>query len=288
MRTRHRLVRRDWRRHLVLVAPETVVRWHRQGWRLYWRWRSRAPMGRPRVSAEVRDLIATMARDNPSWGAERIRGELLKLGIAVSRTSVQRYRRRGPARPPCQSWRTFLRNHRPRIWAVDLLTVQTLTFKTLYVLVSVSHARRELVHLNVTASPTAAWVWRQLIQATPWGRQPRFLVRDRDAVYGRDFARRARGLGTETLLTPVRAPRANAVAERLVGTLRRECLDSLVILDERHLRTVLTEFVWYYNHLRPHRTLALDTPVPGVRATTGSIRASPVLGGLHHVYERAA
>ena len=151
-----RLARRDWRQHLVLVTPETVVRWHRRGWRLFWRWRSRARIGRPRVAAEVRELIATMARDNPGWGAERIRGELLKLGIAVSKASVQRYRRRGPARPPSQTWRTFLWNHRPRIWAADLLTVQTLTFKTLYVLVLVSHARRELVHLNVTASPTAA------------------------------------------------------------------------------------------------------------------------------------
>jgi transposase InsO family protein len=283
-----RLVRRDWRRHLVLVTPETVVRWHRRGWRLYWRWRSRAPLGRPRVSLEVRELIATMARDNPSWGAERIRGELLKLGIAVSKASVQRYRRRGPARPPSQSWRTFLLNHRPSMWAVDLLTVQTLTFKNLYMLVFVSHARRELVHLNVVASPTAAWVWQQLIAATPWGRTPRYLIRDRDAVYGRDFVERARELGVETLLTPVRAPRANGIAERLVGTLRRECLDHLVVVNERHLRTTLTEFVRFYNDDRPHRTLALETPVPGLRAVTGPIRASPVLGGLHHVYERAA
>jgi putative transposase len=283
-----RLVRHDWRRHLVLVTPETVVRWHRRGWQLYWRWRSRAPMGRPRVSIEVQQLIATMARDNPGWGAERIRGELLKLAIAVSKASVQRYRRRGPARPPSQTWRTFLTNHRPDIWAVDLLTVQTLTFRTVYVLVFVSHARRELVHLNVTASPTAAWVWRQLIAATPWGRAPRYLLRDRDAVYGRDVVQRTRGLGIETLLTPIRAPRANAVAERLVGTLRRECLDHVLVGNERHLRAILTEFARFYNHERPHRTLTLQTPEPVARSTTGSIRASPVLGGLHHVYERAA
>src|SRR5262245_6761564 len=193
------------------------------------------------------------------------RGELLKLGIAVGKASVQRYRRRGAAGPSGQSWRTFLRNHRPRIWAADLCTVQTLTFRTLYVLVFVSHARRELVHLNVTASPTAAWVWRQLVAATSWGRQPRYLVRDRDAVYGRDFVERARGLGIETLLAPVRAPRANAIAERLVGTLRRECLDHLIVLNERHLRSVLTEFARYYNEARPHRTLLLETPAPLVR-----------------------
>jgi transposase InsO family protein len=244
--------------------------------------------GSLRVGAQVRDLIARMARENPGWGAERIRGELLKLGIAVSKASVQRYRRRGPARPPSQTWRTFLRNHRASIWAADLLTVQTLTFRTLYVLVFVSHARRELVHLNVTASPTAAWVWRQLIAASPWGHTPRFLLRDRDAVYGRDFARRTRMLGIETVLTPVRAPRANAVAERLVGTLRRECLDRLIVVNEAHLHTVLTEFAAYYNRERPHRTLCLDTPEPVARPSVGPIRASPVLGGLHHVYDRAA
>ncbi len=283
-----RLARRDWRRHLVLVTPETVVRWHRRGWRLFWRWRSRARIGRPRVGAEVRELIATMARDNPGWGAERIRGELLKLGIAVSKASVRRYRRRGPARPPSPTWRTFLRNHRPSIWAADLLTVQTLTFRTLHVLVFVSHARRELVHLNVTASPTAAWVRRQLIAATPWGRTPRYLVRDRDAVYGRDFVPRARCLGIETLLTPIRAPRANAVAERLVGTLRRECLDYLIVINEAHPRSILTEFVHYYNTERPHRTLSLETPAPRVRARAGPIHSRPVLGGRHHVYERVA
>jgi transposase InsO family protein len=281
-----RLVRRDWRRHLVVVTPDTVVRWHRRGWRLFWR--SGARTGRPRVCAEVRELIATMAHDNPRWGAERIRGELLKLGIAVSKASVQRYRRRGPARPPSQTWRTFLRNHRPSIWAADLLTVQTVALRTLYVLVFVGHARRELVHLNVTASPTAAWIWRQLIAATPWGRTPRYLIRDRDAVYGGDFVPRARRLGTETVLTPVRAPRANAVAERLVGTLRRECLDHFVIVNEAHLRAVLTEFVRFYNRERPHRTLRLETPVPIERSTTGAIRARSVLGGLHHAYERAA
>jgi transposase InsO family protein len=283
-----RLARHDWRQHLVLVRPETVIRWHGRGWRLFWRWRSRGPPGRPRVSAEVRDLIARMARENPRWGAERIRGELLKLGISVSKASIQRYRRRGPAHPPSPTWRTFLRNHRPSLWAADLLTVQTLTFKTLHVLLFVSHARRELVHLNVTASPTAAWTWHQLVAATPWGRAPRYLVRDRDAVHGHDFAPRARGLGIETVPTPIWAPWANAIAERLVGTLRRECLDHLVIVNEAHLRAVLAEFVRYYNAERPHRTLNLETPMPVARARAGPVRSRPVLGGLHHVYERAA
>jgi transposase InsO family protein len=280
----------DWRRHLMVVRPETVIRWHRQGWRLLWRWRSRTRLGRPRLSAEIQELIRRMCRDNPLWGAERIRGELLKLGIAVSNRSIRRYRR--PARPPpSQTWRAFLRNHAPAIWAADFFAVQTLTFKTLYVLLLITHDRRELVHLGVTAHPAAAWVWRQLIAATPWGRQPRYLVRDRDSIYGGDFVRRARGLGIETLLTPIRAPRANAIAERVVRTLRNECLDHLIVVNEAHLRAVLGEFAAYYNADRPHRSLRLEPPVPPHRsAASGATRihARPVLGGLHHVYEPAA
>src|SRR5207302_6015099 len=190
-----RALRGDWRRHLALVGPESVIRWHRQAWRLVWRWRSRGPMGRPRLSAEVRQLIATMARDNPRWGSERIRGELLKLGLVVFKRSIQRYRRRGPAHPSSQSWRTFLTNHAHHLWAADLLTIQTLTFKTLYVLVFIAHGRRKLMHMNVTANPTAAWVWRQPIEATPRGRKPRHRLRDHDAVYGRHFLQRARRIG---------------------------------------------------------------------------------------------
>src|ERR671933_99219 len=242
-----RALRRDWRQHLVLVRPDTVVRWHRQGWKLFWRWRSRGRLGRRRVSAEVQDLIAQMARENPNWGSERIRGELLKLGISVSKRSIQRYRQRGPARPPSPTWRTFLANHRLQIWAADLFTVQTLTFRTLYVVLFITHARRELVHVNVTVRPTAAWIWQQVREATPWGRQPRYLLRDRDAVYGGAFVQRARRLGIHTLLSPVRAPRANAVAERVIRTLRNECLDHLIIVNEQHLRRVLAEFVQYYN-----------------------------------------
>jgi putative transposase len=163
-----------------------------------------------------------------------------------------------------------------------------LTLRTLYVLVFISHARRELVHFNVTPSPTAAWVWRQLIEATPWGRTPRYLVRDRDAVYGRDVIERSRGLGIETLLTPIRSPRTNAIAERVIGTLRRECLDHLIIMNEAHLRAILREFAGYYNRDRPHRMLDLQTPEPSVRPRAGPVRARPVLGGLHRAYERVA
>jgi transposase InsO family protein len=156
------------------------------------------------------------------------------------------------------------------------------------VFVFIAHGRRELVHVNVTANPTAAWVWRQLMEATPWGQKPRHLLRDRDAVYGRDFRQRARRMGIDSIATPVRAPRANAIAERVIGTLRRECLDHLIVLDEQHLASVLSEFVRYYNEDRPHRTLNLQTPRPKLLPTTGPIRSRPVLNGLHHVYERAA
>ena len=277
-----------WREHLRLVTPDTVVRWHRQGWRLFWRWKSRSRGGRPHLSREVQELITTKSRENRLWGTERITGELLKLGIVVSNRSIRRYRWRGPARSPSQTWRTFLRNHAHHLWAADLLTVPTVTFKMLYAPVFIAHGRRELVHVNVTANPTAAWVWRQLIEATPWNCKPRHLLRDRDVVYGRDFRQRARRIGIDAIATPVHAPTANAIVERVIGTLRRECLDHMIVLEEQHLTWVLAEFVRYYNEERPHRTLGLQTPELRLRPVTGPIRSRPVLNGLHHVYERAA
>jgi putative transposase len=277
-----------WQEHLTVVTPDTVVRWHRQGWRLCWRWKSRSRGGRPHLSPEIRELIMTMSRENRLWGTERIRGELLKLGIVVSNRSIRRYRWRGPTRPLSQTWRTFLRNHAHHLWAAGLFTVPTLTFKTLYVLVFIAHGRRELVHVNVTANPTAAWIWRQLIEATPWGTKPRHLLHDRDRVYGRDFRLRAGRIGIDAIVTPIHAPKANAIVERVIGTLRRECLDHLIVLDEQHLSRVLREFVAYYNQERAHRTLGLQTPEPSERPLIGPIRSRPVLNGLHHVYERAA
>jgi putative transposase len=264
----------DWKRHLILVRPETVVRWHRRGWRLYWRWRSGHHLGRPRLSPEIRELIATMASENPLWGTERIRGELLKLGIVVNSRSIRRYRRGRQSRPPSQSWRTFLANHAQAIWAADLFVV--------------SHGSRQLVHFEVTAHPTAAWVWRQLIEATPWDRKPRYLIHDHDRVWGANLGLHASALAIKSLRTPIQAPRANSIAERWVGTARRECLDHLIPISERHLRKVLAEFVDYYNHDRPHRSLGLQAPFPKPPATHGRIAVRPVLGGLHHVYERAA
>ena len=280
-----------WRRHVHVVEPATVVRWHRPAWRRYWRWRSRARRpGRPRIPAETRVLIIRLATENPRWGAQRIADELRALGIDVSRATVDRYR---PPRAPSPSWRTFLRVHAPHIWAADFFTVQTLTCRTLYVFVVVTHERRQLVHWNVTAHPTASWVWQQMIEPTPWNTRPRFLIRDRDASYGGAFVPRAARLGIRTILTPVRAPKANAIAERVIGTLRRECLDHVIVLSERHLRGLLREYVGYYNASRPHR--ALDGAAPdGPRAVVipvgrRELQSRSVLGGLHHTYRwRAA
>jgi len=278
----------SWRDHLLIVKPETVVHWHRRGWRLYWTWKSRTPVGRPRLSLEVRDLIGSMSRDNPLWGTERIRGELLKLGILVSKRSIRRYRWRKPTPAGSQTWRTFLSNELKGIWAADLLVVHTINYRILYVFFFISHDRRELIHFRVTSSPTAAWVWQQLVEATPWGRHPKYLIHDRDAVYGRDFAARLAKLGIASVRTPVRAPRANAIAERVVRSIRTECLDHVIVIHERHLHALLVEFVDYYNVDRPHRSLELQSPLPRSPSRDGPVVSRPVLGGLHHVYARAA
>jgi putative transposase len=283
-----------WQSALLLVQPETVIRWQRMAWRHYWAWRSRRSrgLGRPRLPREVQGLIQRLAQENPRWGSIRIVGELRKLDYHVSARTVRRYRREALRRPPSQSWRTFLRNHAPHIWAADFFTVQTLTLKTLYVFLFISHCQRSLVHVNVTAHPTAEWVWRQFIQATPWGRQPKYLIRDRDSSYGGGFNGRAAKVGVHTILTPVQAPKANAIAERVVGTLRRECLDHMIIINEGHARRVLREYVAHYNTARPHRALRLETPTgPPARASppaAGQITARPVLGALHHEYEWVA
>ena len=230
-----------------------------------------------------------MSRDNPLWGTERIRGELLKLGIIVSNRSIRRYRLRRPTPIGTQRWRTFLLNEIKGIWAADLFVVQTVGFRTLYVLFFITHVRRELVHFNVTANPQAAWIWQQFLNATPWGRQPSYLIHDRDAAYGKGFGSTLARLGVREIRTPVRAPRANSIAERLVRTFRQECLEDVIVVNERHLHALLTEFVEYYNQERPHRALAMESPWPALEsARDGPIRSRPVLGGLHHVYARAA
>ncbi|HJN91434.1 MAG TPA: integrase core domain-containing protein [Dehalococcoidia bacterium] len=281
-----------WRDALVFVRPETVIRWDRARWRRYWTWRSRGRRpGRPRISREVQALIRQLVQENPRWGAARLVGELQALGHDLSIRTVRRYRHAVRRRPPSQRWRTFLRNHSPHIWATDLFTVQTVTFRTLYVLVVISHDRRRIEHWNVTHHPRAAWIWQQVREATAWGHKPQFLIRDRDRCFGTDFVARAEGIGIATILTPVRAPNANAIAERVIGTLRRECLDHLIVINERHLRRVLGEYIQHYNAMRPHRSLDLDAPEGRPRTARfpgAQLRRRAVLGGLHHEYWWAA
>ena len=282
---------RSWAGALVIVRPETVLRWHRQGFRLFWRRTSRAATRAPRLPRETIDLIGQMGRENPLWGADRIRGELLKLDIRVSKRTIQRYLRRArPPRPRDQSWATFLRNHAPETWAGDFLPVTDLLFRPLYAFFVIALDTRRVVHVGVTRHPTDAWVAQQLREATPFDQRPRFLIRDNDAKYGPCSNHLAAASGIRVLRTPVRAPRANATCERFLGSVRRECLDHLLVLGERHLRQTLKEYAAYFNRARPHQGLGQRVPQPPLPATAcgGPVAAIPVLGGLHHDYQRAA
>jgi hypothetical protein len=218
---------KSWRNSLHVVRPETVVGWHRQGFRRYWAWKSRRRRGRPAIRTELRDLIRRISRANPLWGAPRIHGELLKLGLTVSQATVSKYMLR-PRRPPAQAWRTFWTNHAKDLIALDFFTVPTATFRVLFVLVVLSHDRRRLVHLNVTEHPTADWTGRQLIEACGLEEAPRHLIRDRDQVYGERFSRQAKTLDIREAVIAPRSPWQNAYAERVIESIRRECLDHVV------------------------------------------------------------
>jgi putative transposase len=280
---------KSWRHSVHIVRPETVVGWHRQGFRRYWAWKSRRRSGRPMIRAELRELIARMSRANPLWGAPRIHGELLKLGLTVSQATVSKYMLR-PRRPPSQAWRTFLKNHAPDLIAMDFFTVPTATFRVLFVLVMLTPSRRRLVHFNVTEHPTAEWTARQLLEACAPEESPRYLIRDRDAVYGERFSRQARMLDIREVVIAPRSPWQNAYAERVIGSIRRECLDHVVVIGERHLRAILTKYVDYYNGSRTHLSLAKDAPEPRTvqRPSEGRVVAMPRVGGLHHEYLRRA
>ncbi len=281
-----------WCHCLLIVKPESVLRWHARGWRAYWRWKSRAARsGRKQTPLEARALIRRMARENPLWGQIRICAELLKLGYVLSPRTVKKYLRRPRNGTPSPRWGEFLTQHANDLWACDFLCVRTLSFQTLYVFFLIRHASREIVHLRATAHPTAQWTAQQLTNACSDREPPQYLIHDRDGIYGLEFTRKARSLGLQQIRTPVRAPKANAIAERFVGTLRRECLDHVLVFNERHLQKTVIEFAAYYNHHRPHRSLALHPPCALATALgppTGEVLADPVLGGLHHVYRRAA
>src|SRR5712692_4176505 len=270
---------------VTILRPETLVRWHRDGFRRYWRWKSRSRGGRPQIETELRALIRQMSVENLLWGAPRIHGELLKLGFEIAQSSVAKYmvKRCGP---PSQGWRTFLRNHTPDIAAMDFFVVPSLGFRLLYGFVIIRLDRRDLVWINVTTNPTAEWVARQFTEAFPWDEAPRYLIRDRDQVYGAAVRNRLRAMGIRDKPIAPGSPWQNGFAERLIGSIRRECNDHLVVLGEAHLRRILTKYAVYYNELRTHRSLNKDAPIHRAIQHVGRIVSAPVLGGLHHHYCR--
>jgi transposase InsO family protein len=270
---------------LKIIAPETVIRWHRAGFRAYWRCKSRPLGGRPKTSTDIRQLIREMSLANPFWGAPRIHGELLKLGIAVGQTTVAKYmaRRR---RPPSQGWKTFLRNHTDAIASIDMFVVPTVSFRLLYGLVILRHSRRKLLWLSVTAHPNAEWIARQLTEACGWNEAPRYLIRDRDGAYGETFIRRLEAMGIRDRPSSARSPWQNGHAERLIGSIRRDCLDHVVVFGERHLRHLLNSYQRYYNEVRTHLSLQKDAPIPRAVRSAGRVIPVPLLGGLHHQYVR--
>jgi len=270
---------------LCIIRPETLIGWHRAGFRSYWRWKSRSRGGRPQIEMDLRALIRRMSMENPLWGAPRIHGELLKLGFEVAQSSVAKYmvKRRGP---PSQGWHTFLRNHAPDITAMDLFVVPTIGFDLLYAFVIVRLDRRKLIWINVTTNPSAEWIARQITEAFPWNEAPHYLIRDRDRVYGDVALRRIRAMGIRDMPIAPASPWQNGFAERLIGSIRRECLDHLVILGEAHLRRILQTYAGYYNKIRTHRSLGKDTPAFRSVQRVGTITSNAILGGLHHHYVR--
>ena len=268
-----------------VVQPETVLRWHRAGFKMLWRRKSRHKAGRPKIDRGLRDLIRRMSRENPLWGASRIHGELLMLGFEVAQSTVSKYmaRRRNP---PSQTWNTFLRNHAEAIAAIDMCVVPALTFDLLFAFLVLGHGRRQLLWFEVTRHPTAEWLARQITEAFPWTSAPAYLVRDNDRAYGHVFTSRVRAMGIRDRPISPRSPWQNGIAERLIGTLRRECLDQVVIFSEMHLRRILSAYAAYYNQARTHMALQKDAPLHRAVQRSGAIVAIPILAGLHHQYVR--
>jgi putative transposase len=280
----------NWRSSLVIVKPETVVAWHRKCFRLFWTWKVRhGQPGRPVVPREIRDLIRQMCRENPTWGAPRIHGELLKLGIDISETSVSKYMVR-VRKPPSQTWRTFLQNHVSQLVSVDFFTVPTVRFQVLYVFLVLAHDRRRVIHFNVTQHPTAEWTGQQLRNAFPADQLPRYLLRDRDGIFGQEFREQLQDMGIAEVLSAPRSPWQRAYVERVIGSIRRECLDHVIVFDERSLRRILASYVDYYHRTRTHLSLGKDSPDPRPvqPPAMGPVVAVRQVGGLHHRYERRA
>jgi putative transposase len=287
----------NWRDALVVVKPQTLVRWHRQGFRLFWRWKSRP--GRPPIPVELRQLIREMALSNPSWGEERIANELLlKLGIRVSPRTVRKYMQLHPLGQPRgdQRWSTFVRNHASAILACDFCVVVTATFRLIYVFIVIEHQTRRIVHCNVTAHPTAEWTLQQLREAIPSDHRYRFLIHDRDGIFSPLLDQSVSHMRIRVLRSSPRSPKANSLCERVIGTLRRECLDYFIPITESHLRSITTNWMTHYNKGRPHSSLGPDIPNPPSDLPVAlqthrhripnhlKVMANPILGGLHHEY----
>jgi transposase InsO family protein len=279
---------KGWRKSLFVVHPDTVVRWQRQRFRDYWAQLSNRPgkkLGRPRIDRQLRELIRTVARVNPLWRAPRIHGELLKLGIEVPERTVSRILQT-IKRPPSQTWKTFLQNHIGEIVATDFFAVPTVSMRVLFVFLVLGHQRRKVLHFAVTEHPTAEWAGQQIVEAFADRDVPGYLIRDRDSIYGHEFRRRVQSLGIKEVVTAARSPWQNAFAERLIGSIRRECLDHVVVFDRQHLTRILKKYFAYYDRSRTHLALAKDAPEPRAIMSKGKIIALSQVGGLHHRYER--
>jgi transposase InsO family protein len=270
---------------VTIVRPETVVRWHRKGFAAYWRWKSRSPGGRPRIAQEVRDLIRRMSLENSLWGATKMHGELLKLGIAVAQSTVSIYMvpRRGR---PLQTWKTFIHNHAEGLASIDLFVVPTIAFQQLFAFLVLGHKRRQLLWFAVTRNPTAEWLARQITQAFPWDTAPKYLIRDNDRAFGAVFKARVQAMGIRDRPTSFRSPWQNGHIERLIGSTRHECTDHVIVFNEAHLRRILSKYASYYNEVRTHLSLGKDAPCRRPIERFGDIIAQPILGGLHHRYAR--
>src|SRR3984885_14465754 len=278
-----------WRHSLHIVRPDTVIAWHRRAFAWYWTRKSRRRPGRPNMAADICHLIRDMSQANPLWGAPRIHGELLKLGIEVAQSTVAKYLRR-PRKPPSQTWRTFLTNHLEQMASIDFFVVPTATFRVLFVFVVLSHARRRVLHFQVTEHPSQDWTMQQIREAFPWDQGCQYLLRDRDAIYGDDWVEMTKGLGIEEVITAPRSPWQNPFLERLIGSVRRECLDHMIVWNERSLRRTLRSYFAYYQDSRTHLALANDAPESRAveKPERGRIVVIPQVGGLHHRYQRHA
>src|SRR5215813_12859173 len=284
------LLWKGWRAPLIYVRADTVIRWQRERFRRFWARISRVKQrrrGRPVIPSEIRRLIERMVAANPLWRAPRIHGELQMLGVRISERTVSRILRT-LRRPPTQTWKTFLHNHIGQMVSIDFLTVPTATMRVLFVFIVLEHRRRQGLHFNVAEHPTAAWTSQQLVEAFADRDAPRYLIRDRDSIYGDDVRLRITSMGIEEVLTAPRSPWQNPYAERLIGSIRRDCLNHFVILNAKHLRRTLTSYLHYYHGSRTHLGLDKQCPFPRQVSCIGRIIAIPQMGGLHHRYERVA